>query len=628
MAGQVVDIIHNLTYEVSADPVQQLTKEFGTQLKTIDQLQKEVLELDDALSKTAKDDIKAQQTLNALLAQKKKQIDGITQSIAKQVDGSEKLSKATQKLTTNLNGVGQGFANIVRDAPFGIIGIGNNITQTFDAITLAAGKLRSEGATTGQIFSAIGGSLLSLNTLLSVGVTLLTVYGDELLNLESDAEKAEKAVEKLAKATDRLRKEAEELIDTNVGVEQTGFERELSLRRQAALLKAQGGQEEKIFEVENNRINLEIARLQREIQVFNDRQTSFIRFDKEITQRTRQIADLQNQLAINGAERDRRLAEERKRRDEEEARRIDERIKKRQEESKHIDKFRTDRSPFVTQVDQGGLSRLPFGQRVAPDAPDFQKQLKEEEDRQKKAQDSVIESAKYVRDTLLQYIQDVLQAQINALDTEIAIRQTRQVEAVELARQGNTEILREETQRLEDAQAKREEVAQKQLALNALLQASAAGIAAAQALQTITNAGATGDPYTTAARIAAAVAALAAGFAFVTNLVTAARGFADGGYTGDGGKYEAAGVVHKGEFVMTKENTQKYRPILEAMHEGRFKGVAGNSTSMRVDGIESKLDALIEVTGANKTKVVTNIGKRGVHQMIEQERKIDRSRWR
>jgi hypothetical protein len=32
-------------------------------------------------------------------------------------------------------------------------------------------------------------------------------------------------------------------------------------------------------------------------------------------------------------------------------------------------------------------------------------------------------------------------------------------------------------------------------------------------------------------------------------------GFADGGYTGDGGKYQPVGVVHGGEFVLTKEQT-------------------------------------------------------------------------
>mgnify|MGYP000008092908 CR=1 FL=1 len=34
-------------------------------------------------------------------------------------------------------------------------------------------------------------------------------------------------------------------------------------------------------------------------------------------------------------------------------------------------------------------------------------------------------------------------------------------------------------------------------------------------------------------------------------------GYADGGYTGDGGKYQPAGIVHKGEFVMSKEATNR-----------------------------------------------------------------------
>lgn len=31
------------------------------------------------------------------------------------------------------------------------------------------------------------------------------------------------------------------------------------------------------------------------------------------------------------------------------------------------------------------------------------------------------------------------------------------------------------------------------------------------------------------------------------------RGFSDGGYTGNGGKYEPAGVVHRGEYVLPQE---------------------------------------------------------------------------
>ena len=48
--------------------------------------------------------------------------------------------------------------------------------------------------------------------------------------------------------------------------------------------------------------------------------------------------------------------------------------------------------------------------------------------------------------------------------------------------------------------------------------------------------------------------AIAAGVVFKS----LSKGFHDGGYTGDGGEYDTAGVVHKGEFVATKKQTSKY----------------------------------------------------------------------
>ncbi|PYG00157.1 phage tail tape measure protein, TP901 family, core region [Georgenia satyanarayanai] len=51
--------------------------------------------------------------------------------------------------------------------------------------------------------------------------------------------------------------------------------------------------------------------------------------------------------------------------------------------------------------------------------------------------------------------------------------------------------------------------------------------------------------------------------------------FWSGGYTGDGGKFEPAGVVHRGEWVTTKERTAEYRPILEAIHAGTFPRLPG-----------------------------------------------------
>ena len=68
---------------------------------------------------------------------------------------------------------------------------------------------------------------------------------------------------------------------------------------------------------------------------------------------------------------------------------------------------------------------------------------------------------------------------------------------------------------------------------------------------------------TAAAMTAVLYAALAAARSGV-------QGFAEGGYTGNGGKYEPAGVVHKGEFVINKENTSKFRGILEQMNQGKL----------------------------------------------------------
>ena len=65
-------------------------------------------------------------------------------------------------------------------------------------------------------------------------------------------------------------------------------------------------------------------------------------------------------------------------------------------------------------------------------------------------------------------------------------------------------------------------------------------------------------------------------------------GFATGGYTGDGGKYEPAGVVHKGEFVMTKEATKRIGVgNLYKMMRGYANGGVVGGTSYTGGGVSS-----------------------------------------
>jgi lambda family phage tail tape measure protein len=52
-------------------------------------------------------------------------------------------------------------------------------------------------------------------------------------------------------------------------------------------------------------------------------------------------------------------------------------------------------------------------------------------------------------------------------------------------------------------------------------------------------------------------------------------GFAGGGYTGVGGKYEPAGIVHRGEYVFDSSSTKQLGvPFLEALRTGKMPGMA------------------------------------------------------
>lgn len=61
------------------------------------------------------------------------------------------------------------------------------------------------------------------------------------------------------------------------------------------------------------------------------------------------------------------------------------------------------------------------------------------------------------------------------------------------------------------------------------------------------------------------------------------NGFSGGGYTGDGGKYDPAGIVHKGEFVFTKEATQRIgaRNLYRLMRGYANGGSVGGSSYSR-----------------------------------------------
>jgi phage-related protein len=96
-----------------------------------------------------------------------------------------------------------------------------------------------------------------------------------------------------------------------------------------------------------------------------------------------------------------------------------------------------------------------------------------------------------------------------------------------------------------------------------------------------------------------------AGFAAVASLqallATALASFADGGYTGGGGKYEPAGIVHKGEFVAPQTMTRKHRNLLEHLYANKpleaFPAIQDMLNANRITVIDDMRSSVMGTSG-------------------------------
>ena len=94
------------------------------------------------------------------------------------------------------------------------------------------------------------------------------------------------------------------------------------------------------------------------------------------------------------------------------------------------------------------------------------------------------------------------------------------------------------------------------------------------------------------------ITAAAVGVSAAANVgrIAGMKGFAAGGYTGDGGRGDIAGVTHGKEFVMNATATARNRPQLEAMNSGQ--AVSGSSGGERVIMAHFEINNNIEVQGS------------------------------
>lgn len=192
-----------------------------------------------------------------------------------------------------------------------------------------------------------------------------------------------------------------------------------------------------------------------------------------------------------------------------------------------------------------------------------------------------------IKNTLIDSFDAAIEKQqqlINGFDDQISAQQDMVNKQEQLARQGLANSLDIERKRLaelkkqrEEALAQQKKIAKAKQAVEATEQTVSLITASANIIQSLSSAGPVG--------LAIAGVTIAAMFAaFLAAQIKAGQvanqGFYTGGYTGDGGKYDAAGTVHKGEFVFDQENTREYRSLFDAIHKGNKVDIYANMADL------------------------------------------------
>ena len=163
----------------------------------------------------------------------------------KAVDGSMgKYSRNVGNYAGSFNPLNNSIAQLGREAPAfansvqtGFMAISNNLPIFFDAMgnVIAQNKqLQAEGKPTKSALVQLAGALFSFQTLLSVGVTLLTLYGKEIVNWASGLFGASEALSELNKNQKEFNKSKAEGTKASIS-ERTEVDKNLKVMRNSSL---------------------------------------------------------------------------------------------------------------------------------------------------------------------------------------------------------------------------------------------------------------------------------------------------------------------------------------------------------------------------------------------------------
>jgi tape measure domain-containing protein len=99
----------------------------------------------------------------------------------------------------------------------------------------------------------------------------------------------------------------------------------------------------------------------------------------------------------------------------------------------------------------------------------------------------------------------------------------------------------------------------------------------------------------------------------ITGLFGDMFGFAEGGYTGNGGKYQPAGIVHAGEYVLPQESVKKIGlPFLEGLKNSGLPGYANGGlvtdSSMLLSALNTSYSPTINIPASAPIAATQSVG--------------------
>lgn len=218
--AEVIDIVHQLTYQVNDQSLIRAVDAIKINIQNIGTLQATLASLEQRLQNTARSDIQTQRQLQAEIDRTRQRIDANVASIDRTIAGNNRLAQSIRNLASVNNQTNGGAGNtainnrasfvatdlgrLVQDAPYAAQNFGsiaNNINPLFESFQ----RLVRETGSVGGAFRALAGTLTSVGGLgfaISVVTSLWTSFGDSIKEAFTGAKTSTEAFnEQFEKAT-------------------------------------------------------------------------------------------------------------------------------------------------------------------------------------------------------------------------------------------------------------------------------------------------------------------------------------------------------------------------------------------------------------------------------------------